>query len=244
MDLYPAIDLLDGKCVRLAQGDFERAKSYNENPVAQANIFASAGAQFLHIVDLDAARTGQPVNRPVVGEICSSLRDSLFVQVGGGVRGPEDAKAMADLGVNRVVVGTAIIENPELAKDMTGCISVAAGLDFRDGKLAVNGWQEESNISVAQLLEAFEAGGIKSLVATDILRDGMLKGPNLQFFEELLKTAANFEIIASGGVADIEDLKALAALGGQAGLSGAIVGRALYEDSLDLEEALNWVNEF
>ncbi len=242
MKLFPAIDIRGGKCVRLTQGDFSREKDYGADPVAQALQFESEGAEFIHIVDLDAARTGEPVNRHIIGEICKSV--AAFVQAGGGVRRLKDAEQLKSLGVGRVVVGTSAVKHPELLPEMAACIEIAAGLDFRSGALAVEGWTQDTNRDLFQTAEKLLDCGISALVATDIDRDGMLEGPNqgalLKLLQLLDENAAQVELIASGGVSSSEDIKALGSMEAAAGgrkLSGLIIGKAIYEGTLSFKKA-------
>ncbi len=242
MKLFPAIDIRGGKCVRLRQGDFSREKDYGSDPVAQARHFENEGAEFIHIVDLDAARTGKPVNRHIIGQICKSV--SMFVQAGGGVRQLKDAEQLKSLGVGRVVVGTAAVKNPELLPEMTDCIETAAGLDFRSGSLAVEGWTQDTSQNLFQTAGKLLESGISALVSTDISRDGMLKGPNREALLKLLQLldekSSSVELIASGGVSSTEDIKDLYSMqtaGGGRKLSGLIIGKAIYEGTLTLKKA-------
>ncbi len=246
MKLYPAIDLRDGQCVRLYQGDYDRQTTYGDNPVAQAEAFVAEGASVLHVVDLDAARTGEPTNRPVIGAICQAL--DVPVQVGGGVRSVEAAKALFDLGVDRVVIGTAAIENPDLVAELAGQgHSVVVGLDARGDEVATHGWTTASGQTVAELAERFADCGVSALVVTEISRDGTLEGPDVVGLEKLLSTT-DIPIIASGGVGVLEHLSALSnveiSVGGETKtLAGVIVGRALYEGKFSVSEALAVVEQ-
>jgi phosphoribosylformimino-5-aminoimidazole carboxamide ribotide isomerase len=230
--LYPAIDLRGGKTVRLAQGDYARETVYGDDPVAIASSFVDDGASWVHVVDLDAARTGDPVNRPVVAAICEALRGRASVQTGGGVRGPSDAQALADAGVARVVMGSAAVRDPSLVPAVSAILPVAVGLDHRQGELAIAGWTEGSGIQLASALRRYPDAS--AFVITDIGRDGMLLGPDLNGLE-----AATFStdvpIIASGGVGSLDDVRALAEI---EGLSGIITGKALYEGRFTVAEAL------
>lgn len=234
--LYPAIDLLDGRCVRLYQGDYARETVYGDDPVAQARSFVEAGAQWLHVVDLDAARTGERRNREVVAAIAAGV--DVPVQSSGGVRSREAAEDLFAAGVSRVVLGTAALEDPDLVRNVAARHSVAVGLDARSGEVAVRGWQEGSGRSVRDVAASFEDAGVEAFVVTDIGRDGTLEGPDTSGLAELLG-AVETDVIASGGVGSLADLKALAALevDGRR-LSGAIVGRALYEGAFGIAEAL------
>lgn len=236
MDLYPAIDLLDGRCVRLYQGDYERGTVYGEDPVAVAREFEAAGAGWIHVVDLDAARTGDPVNRPVVAAIAGAV--SVPVQTGGGVRDDAAAEALFDAGVSRVVVGTAALEDPGFVRSLATRRPVAVGLDARGREVAVRGWLEGSGADLLELARAFEDAGVAALVVTEISRDGTLEGPDLAGLASVLEVTA-LPVIASGGVGTVEDLRALAALeAGGRRLDGAIVGRAIYEGRIDVGSAV------
>jgi phosphoribosylformimino-5-aminoimidazole carboxamide ribotide isomerase len=236
MDLYPAIDLRGGRCVRLYQGDYGRETVYGDDPVAQARGFADAGSPWIHVVDLDAARTGEPVNRPHVAAIAAAV--DVPVQTGGGVRDEAAADALLEAGVARVVLGTAALEDPDLVRRLAGRAPVAVGLDARGRDVAVRGWEQGSGRDVLDVARAFEDAGVAALVVTEIGRDGTLGGPDLEGLAAVLD-AVGTEVIASGGVGTLDDLRTLAALevGGRR-LSGAIVGRALYEGSFTIAEAL------
>lgn len=236
MQLYPAIDLLAGRCVRLYQGDYERETVYGDDPVAMAKDFEAQGAEWIHIVDLDAARSGDPVNREVIGAVAAAV--SVPVQTGGGVRDDAAAEALFDAGVTRVVVGTAALEDPDFVRRLAARRPVAVGLDARGRDVAVRGWLEGSGQDLLQLAAAFEDAGVAALVVTEISRDGTLEGPDLAGLGEVLG-ATSIPVIASGGVGSLEDLRALAALE-SAGrrLSGAIAGRAIYERAFSVAEAV------
>ncbi|MFZ4518823.1 MAG: 1-(5-phosphoribosyl)-5-[(5-phosphoribosylamino)methylideneamino]imidazole-4-carboxamide isomerase [Microthrixaceae bacterium] len=236
LDVYPAIDLLDGRCVRLAQGDYDRSTVYGDDPVARALEFEAAGAPWVHVVDLDAARTGEPRNRAVVGEIVAALR--VPVQTGGGVRSRAAAEALFDAGVARVVLGTAALEDPALVRSLAAERPVAVGLDARGSEVAVRGWLEGSGADVLDLARAFADAGVAALVVTEISRDGMLSGPDLEGLARVM-AVTDVPVIASGGVGTLQDLRALAALE-SAGrrLGGAITGRAVYEGAFTVAEAV------
>ncbi|MEJ6510615.1 MAG: 1-(5-phosphoribosyl)-5-[(5-phosphoribosylamino)methylideneamino]imidazole-4-carboxamide isomerase [Actinomycetota bacterium] len=236
MDLYPAIDLLDGRAVRLYQGDYARETVYNEDPVAQAKAFAAAGARWIHVVDLDAARTGAPRNREVIAAICDAV--DVPIQTGGGVRSEAAADALFELGVTRVVLGTAALEDPALVRLLASRHPVAVGLDARGREVAVRGWEEGSGQDLLDVARGFADAGVEALIVTEIGRDGTLEGPDLDGLGEVLE-ATELPVIASGGVGTLADVIALDALR-SAGrrLSGAIVGRALYEGAFTLSDAL------
>jgi phosphoribosylformimino-5-aminoimidazole carboxamide ribotide isomerase len=239
MELYPAIDLRAGRVVRLYQGDYDRETVYREDPVEQAKAFAAAGAPWIHVVDLDAARTGRPANRSVIAAIASTVPVPL--QVGGGVRDEASADLLFEAGVARVVLGTAALEQPALVERLARRAPVAVGLDARGRSVAVRGWERDSGHDVADVLRRFAHVGVAAVVVTEIGRDGTLEGPDLEGLAEVLG-ATDVDVIASGGVGSLDDLRALAALDvdGRC-LAGAIVGRALYEERFTLADALTVV---
>ena len=237
MDLYPAIDLRAGRTVRLYQGDFSRETAYGTDPVTVAQGFAAAGARWLHLVDLDAARTGTQENRPVIAAIVAAT-DGLQVQAGGGVRDQASAEALLEAGVDRVVIGTAAVENPQFVRDLATHHQVAVGIDVRGREAAVRGWQEGSGIDLFELLARFEDCGVAAFVITEIGRDGTFAGPDLDGLAAVLEATA-VAVIASGGVGSAADLTALATLeAGGRGLAGAIVGKALHDGLFTVEEAM------
>lgn len=238
MELYPAIDLRGGRVVRLTQGDYGRETRYGDDPVAVAEGYAEAGARWVHVVDLDAARTGEPVNRPVVAAIAGAV--DARVQTGGGVRSEADAEGLLDAGVARVVLGTAAMEDPALVRRLAARHpgAVAVGLDARSGEVAVRGWTEGAGATVLDAVGRFADAGVAALVVTEISRDGMLTGPDLVGLASVLG-ATDVDVIASGGVATLDDLRALAHLdAGGRRVAGAIVGTALYEGRFTVEAAL------
>ncbi|MBK9181274.1 MAG: 1-(5-phosphoribosyl)-5-((5-phosphoribosylamino)methylideneamino)imidazole-4-carboxamide isomerase [Acidimicrobiales bacterium] len=238
MDLYPAIDLRGGRCVRLHQGDYARETVYGADPVAVATDFVGAGARWIHVVDLDAARTGEPVNRSVVGAVAEAVAGRARVQSGGGVRSEAAAAALAEAGVARVVLGTAALEDPELVRRIAGRQPVAVGLDGRGGRLAVRGWLDDAGATVLDVLPRFADAGVAALVVTEIGRDGTLTGPDLDGLAAVL-ARTDVAVVASGGVGSLDDLRALAALeAGGRRLAGAIVGKAIYEGRVGVADAL------
>jgi phosphoribosylformimino-5-aminoimidazole carboxamide ribotide isomerase len=232
IDLYPAIDLLGGRVVRLRQGDYADETVYGDDPVAVARDFAEAGARWIHVVDLDAARSGDPVNRPVVAAIVSAVAGAARVQTGGGVRSLADARELADSGVARVVMGSAAVSNPSLVEAASDLVAVAVGLDHRDGDVAVHGWTEGSGLALDDAYALFPTAEV--FVITDIGRDGMLVGPDL---DGLARSAelAGAPVIASGGVSSLDDVIALTRI---ENLGGVITGKALYEGRFTIGEAL------
>ena len=237
MDLYPAIDLRAGRCVRLVEGDFGRETVYGDDPVEVAGRFAEAGARWIHVVDLDAARTGEAVNRPVVARIAAALSGAgARVQTGGGVRSLDDAAQLIDAGVARVVIGTAAVENPSLVAEASRRWPgrVAVGLDHREGEVRLRGWTEGAGRQVSDLVPEVVGAGASAVIVTDISRDGRLVGPDIEGLAALAgETGA--PVIASGGVGSLDDVRALAAV---PGLIGVIAGKAIYEGRLDVGQAL------
>lgn len=231
-DLYPAIDLRRGRVVRLTKGDYAAETEYGDDPVAVAESFADAGAPWVHVVDLDAARTGEPVNRPVVAAIAAALRGRALLQNGGGVRTVADVEALAEAGVNRVVMGSAALRDPQLVEAAGAVLPVAVGLDHRRGELAVHGWTEESGVRLDEALARFPSAS--AFVITDITRDGMLCGPDLAGLAAAV-AATRVPVIASGGVASLDDVVALASI---PGLGGIITGKAIYEGRFSVAQAL------
>lgn len=240
MDLYPAVDLRGGRAVRLTQGDYDRETAYSTDPVEAALAYAEAGARWVHVVDLDAARTGDPVNRDTVGAIARALEGRAAVQCGGGVRDRASAEALVATGVTRVVVGTIAVERPDVVRDMARDLPVAVSLDSWAGEVAVRGWTRGSGVTVAEMAARLSDDGVAAVVVTAIERDGMLDGPDVAGLASVLD-ATGIAVIASGGVGSLGDLAGLAQLEGpQRGrrLSGAIVGKALWEGRFAVEEAI------
>ncbi len=239
MILFPAIDLKEGLAVRLEQGDMARATVFHKDPAAQARAFEMQGFAYLHIVDLDGAFAGKPVNADAVDRILETV--GIPVQLGGGVRDMATVEAWLGKGVDRVIIGTAAVRNPELVKEAAKKFPgrVAVGLDARDGKVAVQGWAETSELSVLEIARRFEDAGVAAIIYTDIARDGLLQGLNLDATVALAE-AITIPVIASGGLGSIDDIKAM--LEPRASrLEGAIAGRALYDGRLDAAEALNLI---
>ena len=239
--LFPAIDILGGRCVRLLQGDYGQETVYGKDPAAQARAFQDAGATWVHVVDLDAARTGDPVNRQVVAEVAATL--DVPVQAGGGVRTLDDARTLFDAGVSRVVMGTAAIEDPDLVDQVADLGRVAVGLDIRGEEVAVRGWTEGTGLLLTDAFERFSNRGTDAFVITQIERDGTLQGPDLEGLAAALATTG-VDVVASGGVgrpSDLKDLADLAVAGRR--LAGIILGRALYEGTIDLAAAIQTLKE-
>ena len=232
IDLYPAIDLLGGRVVRLRQGDYSEETVYGNDPVSVAREFAAAGAPWVHVVDLDAARSGDPVNRPVVAAIAAALAGIAQVQTGGGVRSLDDARELADAGVARVVMGSAAVREPALVEAASVIVPVAVGLDHRDGEVAVHGWTEGSGLMLDDAFKLFPTAAV--FVVTDIGRDGMLVGPDLEGLTRSAELAGS-PVIASGGVSSLADVIALARI---ENLGGIITGKAVYEGRFTVVEAI------
>ena len=232
IDVYPAIDLLGGRVVRLQQGDYDQQTIYGNDPVAVARAFADGGAVWIHVVDLDAARGGLPVNRAVVAAIAAAVAGSAKVQTGGGVRSVGDAQSLADAGVARIVMGSAAVAQPSLVEQATRVVDVAVGLDHRNGEVAVHGWTESSGVQLAEALGWFPTAA--AFVITDISRDGMLVGPDVEGLTSAARSTT-IPVIASGGVASLADLRVLR---GVPGVAGVIIGTALYEGRFTVAEAL------
>lgn len=235
--VFPAIDLKGGQVVRLAEGDMDRATIYGDDPAGQAMLFAEAGAEHVHVVDLDGAFAGQSVNGEAVKAIVE--RFPGYVQLGGGIRDRAAIERWFDLGVARIVIGTAALENPELvraaAKDFPGGIVVA--VDARDGMVATKGWADVSDVPAVDMARRFEDAGVAALLFTDVGRDGLLKGCNVEATVDLAR-GCDIPVIASGGVAGIGDIRMLA-IHARDGIEGVITGRALYDGRLDLAAALS-----
>ena len=236
MIVFPAIDLKAGQVVRLAEGDMDRATVYGDNPAAQATLFADAGAQHLHVVDLDGSFAGSAQNREAVESIVAAFPG--HVQLGGGIRRREDVEGWFDAGVSRIVMGSAALKDPEFVKEMAREFEsgIVVAVDAKDGMVATEGWAEVSDVPVVDLARRFEDAGVAALLFTDIGRDGLLKGVNLDATVDLARQV-DIPVIASGGVKGIDDIHVLS-LHAQEGIEGVITGRALYDGRLDLAAAL------
>jgi phosphoribosylformimino-5-aminoimidazole carboxamide ribotide isomerase len=239
MILFPAIDLKDGLCVRLEQGDMARATIFNRDPAEQAYAFEHAGFEYLHLVDLDGAFAGKPVNAAAVDRILEAT--NIPVQLGGGIRDMATVEGWLDKGVSRVIIGTAAVRDPAFVRQAAqrAPARIAVGLDARDGKVAVQGWAEQSELSAVEIARRFEDAGVATIIYTDISRDGMLKGLNLDA-TVALADAISIPVIASGGFASIADVRGLLEPRA-AKLEGAIAGRALYDGRLDPKQALDLI---
>lgn len=237
-ELIPAIDLMDGACVRLAQGRYEDKTVYGDDPGAVAKGFAEHGIRRLHVVDLDGAKAGRPENREAIAAIVAAVGPDIPVQLGGGIRDIETVASTLELGIQRVILGTIALRDPDLvkraAREYPG--QVVVGIDARDGKVAVEGWLDTSEAQASDMAKSFEDAGVAAIVYTDISRDGMLTGPNLEGTVELAQ-GVSIPVIVSGGVASSDDIVA-AAKEQDSGIAGIIAGKALYTGAVDLAAAL------
>jgi phosphoribosylformimino-5-aminoimidazole carboxamide ribotide isomerase len=231
MLIIPAIDIKEGRCVRLAQGDFERETVFEHNPVEQARKWEAAGAEMIHIVDLDAAKLGRPENAGKIQEICRNV--SCKIQLGGGIRSLDIARVYFDLGIERLVLGTLLLKNPSEAREIAEAYpqKIVAGIDAKDGMVAAEGWTQQSAISVSELAAKLVGWPIAAIVYTDITRDGMMRGANLEAIGQMA-ASSDFPVIASGGISSREDLMVLSQMDG---IEGAIIGQALYTGVIDLD---------
>jgi phosphoribosylformimino-5-aminoimidazole carboxamide ribotide isomerase len=236
--MYPAIDLKDGQCVRLLKGEFDKKTVYSENPLETALLWQESGADFLHIVDLDGARSGEGKNRKVIKEIARKV--NMKVQTGGGIRTMEDISSLLEEGVARVILGTAAVKNFALVEEAVKKYGdrIAVGIDAKDGFAATDGWEKVSELRAVDFAKKVEAVGVKTIIYTDIATDGALCGPNVEAMREMVENTS-LDVIASGGVSSLDDIKALL----KTGVEGAITGRAIYTGSLDLKEAVNLCKE-
>lgn len=233
MLIYPAIDLYEGQAVRLLRGDYNRMTVYNPDPLSVARDFAAQGATHIHLVDLEGAKTGGTPNLDV---ICRIKKEAgLFAEVGGGVRSMEVVVRYIEAGIDRVILGTAAVENPDFAREAAAKYGekIAIGVDIRDGFVAVKGWTEQSDMEAFSFCERMQAMGVGTVICTDISRDGAMKGANIGLYEKLAKRLT-MNVIASGGVSSMDDVKALCKLG----INGAIVGKAYYTGAISLREAI------
>ena len=239
--IFPAIDIRGGKCVRLIQGDYERQTTYSDSPSEQAVIWEKQGAEFLHLVDLDGAKEGKPVNLDTIAAITKAVK--IPCELGGGIRTIEDAELVFRCGIERIIVGTAVCENPELIEAMLLKFShekIVIGIDAKNGKASVRGWQKETSISATTLAEEFSRNGASRFIYTDISTDGMLSGPNYCAISEFCDAVPGANVIASGGVSSIDDVIKLMNLG-KKNIEGVIVGKALYEGKIILSDLLNLI---
>lgn len=235
MKLYPAIDIKNGQCVRLKQGQFEDILVYSNSPVGVAKKWEDSGASFIHLVDLDGALVGHSVNDDVIREIASTVK--IPIQVGGGIRTIKDIEHKLNLGVTRVILGTKAVENPMFIKEVIhsfGADKIVIGIDAKSGMVAIQGWEKLSNYNAVSLAIEMKEIGVKTIIYTDISKDGMLQGPNIEHTKEMVESTG-LNIIASGGVSSMMDLDAL----NKINVEGAVIGKALYENKIDLKQAVS-----
>ena len=235
MIIFPAIDIKDKKCVRLTQGDFDKVNVYGEDPSLMAKKWAGYGAEFIHVVNLNGSRDEVGINDETLAKVAKSV--DVPIQVGGGIRDEKRVKELLDLGINRVIVGTMAIENKELLKELIEkykAEKIVVSIDAKNGKVATHGWEKVSDIDSVDLCKELEQIGVKTIVYTDISKDGMLEGPNFDIYKELSQKTS-LDIIASGGVTSIDDVKRLLDMN----MYGAIIGKALYDNRIDLKEVLD-----
>lgn len=233
MEIFPAIDLLAGQAVRLTQGDYAKSTVYNPDPLAQAREFAAAGAKYLHAVDLDGARDGRTTNLATVERLVET--SGLLVEVGGGIRDEERIRTYLEMGVWRVILGTAAVKQPEFVREMAAKYGgkIVVGVDARDGRVAVNGWLEQTELATGDFCRELAAAGVQTVIVTDIARDGLLSGANIDLYRSLVDIPG-LNVVASGGVTAPEEIDRLAEIG----VAGAIVGKALYTGRLDLADII------
>lgn len=236
MIIYPAIDILGGKCVRLTQGKYDDSTIYGDNPASIASGWQEKGAKWVHLVDLDGARTGKAINEEVISKIRKTV--DVPLQVGGGIRNEAQIERYFKMGINRMILGTAAVSDLNFVKRMAEKYPIAVGIDAKDGKVAINGWNEVSAETSVEFAKKIEQCGVKTIIYTDIATDGMLSGPNLSAMAEMAKSV-NMDVIASGGVGNIDDIKNLSLTG----VHGVIIGRALYVGNVKLEDCLCLPNE-
>ncbi|HHW22249.1 MAG TPA: 1-(5-phosphoribosyl)-5-[(5-phosphoribosylamino)methylideneamino]imidazole-4-carboxamide isomerase [Clostridiaceae bacterium] len=232
MTVFPAIDIINGKCVRLKQGQYDKITIFSDDPVSMALQFQKAGAKFVHVVDLDGAR-GDGSNRDIIGTIAKSL--DIPVQTGGGIRTMEDIDEVLGLGITRVILGTSAVKNPHLVADAVKKYGdrIVVGIDAKDGYVAIEGWEKTSSVKALELAEKMESMGVSTIIYTDINTDGMLAGPNIFAMKEMV-SAVGMDVIASGGVSSLKDIRKLK----ETGVAGVIVGKAIYTGDVELKQAL------
>lgn len=233
IEIIPAIDIIGGECVRLSQGDYARKRVYAASPLEMARAYSAAGVKRLHLVDLDGAKAGHPCNLPVLREIAAE--NLLRIEWGGGIKSREGLEAVLDAGADYAIIGSLAVKQPELMKEWLrefGGESIILGADVRDGKVSVNGWLEDSDLSIGQLLERFRPFGLKEVIVTDISKDGMLAGPSVELYLDLMKRYPDILFTVSGGISSMDDIRNLDRLG----LRRVIVGKAIYEGRITMEE--------
>lgn len=235
MQIYPAIDIKNGQCVRLQQGKFDSVTVYSKDPVEQALKWLNCGATYIHVVDLDGARNGSSYNDDIINQICKAVK--IPVQTGGGIRSIRDIEHKLSLGVKRVILGTVAIKNPEIVKESVkayGAEKIVIGIDAINGRVAVEGWEHVSDVSAVELCTKMQKYGVKTVIYTDISKDGMMSGPNLEATKELIDTTG-LTVIASGGISKLKHLENINLIGAQ----GVIIGKAIYQENLSLEDIID-----
>ena len=239
MRIIPAIDIIDGKCVRLSKGDYNTKKIYNENPLEVAKEFEDSGIQYLHLVDLDGAKASQIINYKVLEQIAS--KTNLKIDFGGGLKSNDDLKIAFDSGASQITGGSIAVKNPELFKEWIstyGSKKIILGADANKGKIAISGWLEESDQEVVSFIKNYQKSGIEYVISTDIAKDGMLQGPSFELYESILKESdSGLKLIASGGISEFDELPKLANLG----CEGVIIGKAIYENRISLQQLENFI---
>lgn len=238
MRIIPAIDIIDGKCVRLSKGDYETKKIYNENPLEVAKQFQDYGIQYLHLVDLDGAKSSRIINHKILEQIAS--KTSLNIDFGGGLKSDDDLKIAFECGANQITGGSIAVKNPEVFQDWItkyGAEKIILGADCNNGKIAVSGWLEESDQQVIPFIQSYQAKGIEYVICTDIAKDGMLQGPSFDLYAKILSECKNIKLIASGGISTFDELPKLAELGCEA----TIIGKAIYEGKVNLKELEKYI---
>ncbi len=240
MRIIPAIDIIDGKCVRLSKGDYNTKKIYNENPLAVAQSFEDHGIQYLHLVDLDGAKSSQIVNYKILEQIAS--KTNLKIDFGGGLKSDTDLRIAFESGANQITGGSIAVKNPELFKQWIaqyGSDKIILGADAKNEKVAVSGWMEESKEDLIPFIQTYQKEGIQYIICTDIAKDGMLEGPSFDLYQKILKQVPNIKLIASGGISTFEELPKLAEMG----CEGTIIGKAIYEGRISLKQLEQFIVE-
>ncbi len=240
MRIIPAIDIIDGKCVRLTKGDYSTKKIYNEDPLEVAKAFQDAGIGHLHLVDLDGARSGQIVNQAVLERL--AMHTDLLIDFGGGVKRDDDIRIAFDSGAQQVTCGSIAVKEPESMLEWLeryGAARIILGADARDGYIAVSGWEQTSELEIFKFVQDYMARGVRYVVCTDISKDGMLQGPSFELYDRLIQGLPQIKLVASGGVAELEDLPRLADMG----CDGVIIGKAIYENRISLDDLTKWMTQ-
>lgn len=238
MRIIPAIDIIDGKCVRLSKGDYATQKTYNENPLEVAKQFEAHGLQYLHLVDLDGAKSNRIVNYKVLEQIAS--KTALQIDFGGGIKSDADLQIAFECGAKQITGGSIAVKNPELFQEWItkyGAEKVILGADANNRKIAVSGWLEESSDELLPFIQNYQKKGIEYVICTDIAKDGMLEGPSFELYQEILETVSDLKLIASGGISTFEEIPKLAELG----CEGTIIGKAIYEGRISLKQLENYI---